>query len=96
MSSRPLGWSRVGADKMARLRVYKMNGGSMLELVRFQKEELAVAAGAEETIYSADQMLRFEAKNRKRLGSLADVPIYSIPYPQVKKKAALKNQIWGL
>ena len=96
MSSRPLGWSRVGADRMARLRVYKMNGGSMLELVRFQKEELPVAAGGEETIYSAEQMLRFEAKNRKRLGALADIPIYSIPYPQVKKKAALKNQIWGL
>ena len=96
MSSRPLGWSRVGADKMARLRVYKMNGGSMLELVRFQKEELPAAAGAEEVIYSADQMLRFEAKNRKKLGSLADIPTYSIPYPQIKKKAALKNQIWGL
>jgi hypothetical protein len=96
MSSRPLGWSRVGADKMARLRVYKMNGGSMLELVRFQKEEMPVAAGAEDVIYSADQMLRFEAKNRKKLGSMADIPIYSIPYAQVKKKAAIKNHIWGL
>ena len=86
----------MGADKMARLRVYKMNGGSMLELVRYQKEELPVAAGSEEVIYSADQMLRFEAKNRKKLGSMADMPIYSIPYPQIKKKAALKNQIWGL
>lgn len=96
MSSRPLGWSRVGADKMARLRVYKMNGGSMLELVRFQKEELPLAAGAEDVVYSVDQMLRSEAKNRKKLGSLADIPIYSIPYPQIKKIAALKNQIWGL
>lgn len=96
MSSRPLGWSRLGADKMARLRVYKMNGGSMLKLVRYQKQELPVVAGAEEVIYSAEQMLRFEAKQRKKLGSLADIPIYTIPYPQIKKKAALKNQIWGL
>ena len=96
MSSRPLGWCRVGADKMSRLRVYKMNGGSMLELVRYQKQELPVAVGAEEVIYSAEQMLRFEAKARKKLGSLADTPIYTIPYPQVKKKAALKHHIWGL
>ena len=81
---------------MARLRVYKMNGGSMVELVRFQKEELPLAAGAEDEVYSVDQMLRSEAKNRKKLGSLADIPIYSIPYPQIKKIAALKNQIWGL
>ncbi len=40
MSSRPLGWSIVGADRMARLRVYKKNGGDMLELVRYQKKQL--------------------------------------------------------
>lgn len=33
LSSRPLGWSKTGADKMARLWVYKKNGGDMLELV---------------------------------------------------------------
>lgn len=50
MSSRPLGWSRTGYDKMARLRVYRKNKGNMLELVRFQKQELLLAAGAEEVI----------------------------------------------
>ena len=96
MSSRPLGWSIVGADKMARLRVYKKNKGSMLELVRYQKEDLPMAAGSEEIIYSAEKMMQFEAENRKKLGSLADMPLYSIPYTQVKKIAALKNHIWGL
>lgn len=47
MSSRPLGWSREGADQMARLRAYYYNQGDMLELVRAQK--LPKAAGAEET-----------------------------------------------
>lgn len=96
MSSRPLGWSMTGADKMARLRVYKINGGSMLELVRYQKEELPLAAGAEETVFSADQMFKMEAKRKRELGMMADTPVYSIPYTQIKKKAALKNHIWGL
>lgn len=96
MSSRPLGWSRIGADKMSRLRIYEKNGGNMLELVRFQKEELPLAAGCEEVIYSSNQMFLAERKNRETLGALADVPIYSIPYPQIKKIAALKNHIWGL
>lgn len=96
MSSRPLGWSRVGADKMSRLRIYEKNGGTMLELVRFQKRELPMAAGCEEVIYSSNQMFSAERKNRKALGALADMPVYSIPYSQIRKIAALKNHIWGL
>jgi len=96
MSSRPLGWSKAGADKMSRLWIYEKNGGSMLELVRFQKEKLPMAAGCEEVIYSSNQMFAAERKNRKELGAMADIPVYSIPYPKIKKIAALKDHIWGL
>ena len=68
----------------------------MLELVRYQKQELPLVAGAGEVIYSATQMLSAESRNRAKLGSLADIPVYSIPYPQIKNIAALKNHIWGL
>ena len=37
MSTAALGWSLKGADKMAQLRAYYLNGGNMLELVRYQK-----------------------------------------------------------
>ena len=96
MSSRPLGWSRKGADKMSRLRIYQKNGGNMLELVRYQKKEIPMAAGCEEVIYSSNQMFSAERKNRDALGMLADMPVYSIPYVHIKKIAALKNHIWGL
>jgi hypothetical protein len=49
MSTLAMGWSRNGADKMARLRAYYYNGNDMLELVRYQKQVLKKAAGAEET-----------------------------------------------
>lgn len=94
LSSRPLGWSRTGADKMSRLRVYKMNGGNMLELVRYQK--LPKAARAEEIIYSSTDMLKMERANKRKCGMYADMPVYTIPYTQIKKIAALKNHIWGL
>ena len=48
MSSRPLGWSRKGADKIAHLRAYYFNGGDMLELVKAQA--LPKAAGSEDEI----------------------------------------------
>ena len=96
MSSRPLGWSRRGADQMSRLRVYERNGGKMLELVRYQKRALPRAAGCEEVICSSSKMFLQERQNRKALGAMADLPVYSIPYPKIKKIAALKNHIWGL
>ena len=96
MSSRPLGWSKTGADKMARLRVYYYNKGDMLELVRYQRQELKQAAGAEPPTFSAWDILAMENAHKRRLGSLADIPVYTIPYPQIKKIANFKDHIWGL
>lgn len=36
MSSRSMGWSRSGADQLARLRVYWKNGGRMDYIEAFQ------------------------------------------------------------
>lgn len=48
MSTLAMGWSRKGADKMARLRAYHCNGNDMLELVRYQKRAMKKAVGGEE------------------------------------------------
>ena len=96
MSSRPMAWSVTGADKMVQLRSYYFNGGDMLELVRFQKEDCPLEEDIEEIVLSATQIIRSENKNRKKLGNLADIPTYSIPYVQVKKIAALKAHILGI
>lgn len=63
---------------------------NMLELVRYQKQELPMAAGVEEVIYSAGEMILMENRNKQKLGNMAGIPVYSIPYPQIKKIAALK------
>ena len=96
MSSRPMGWSIKGMSKMAELRAYYYNGGDMLELVRYQKEILPVAVGCEEVVLSCTSMLREEGKRRRTLGNMANTPIYSIPYPQIKKIANFKDHIYGL
>lgn len=41
LSSRPLGWSEIGADQMARLRVYSFNGGNIYKIMKEKKEENA-------------------------------------------------------
>ena len=69
---------------MSRLRIYRQNRGDMLDLVRCQKKELKEVTGAEEVIYSAREMIRMENKNKRKLGAMADMPVYSIPYEQIK------------
>ena len=39
MSSRPMGWSRKGADRLAQLRIYLKNGRDVEKLLLGQKEE---------------------------------------------------------
>lgn len=96
MSSRPMGWSIKGMSKMAELRAYYYNGGDMLELVRYQKEALGKAAGCERDFLFCGELLRAERKHRKSLGVLANMPIYSIPYPKIKKIANFKDHIYSL
>lgn len=37
MSSRPLGWTKKGADKIARLRAFAWNGGNIYDLLMYRK-----------------------------------------------------------
>ena len=66
MSTLAMGWSRHGGSQMAHLREYYCNGGDMLELAKYQKVELPMAAGAEEVVLSASEMLRSEHTNRTK------------------------------
>lgn len=32
-----MGWSKIGVEKMAELRIYRQNGGKVVDLVKYQK-----------------------------------------------------------
>ena len=95
MSSRPMGWSRTGVDKMAHLRAYYWNGGDMLELVRQQERELPVAAGTENEVLSCESMLRWERHRHNKLGKYIESINHSVS-TEVKKYAWFHAHIWGL
>lgn len=97
MSSRPMGWSKLGATQMAKLRAYYLNGGDMLELARYQEKEMPMAAGAEvENIFSA---AKFKKRNSNKFGEIGRW-YETIPYCEMsmtlKKRFAIKNHIYGL
>ena len=86
MSTKAMGWSLTGADKMAQLRAYYWNGGDMLDLVRYQKQVMAKAAGAEnEVIYTSSEMIRQEKKRRDELGKYYESIHHSISLQNRKK-----------
>ena len=95
MSTDPMGWSIRGADRMARLRAYRMNGGDMLELVRYQKQKLPKAAGAEEKYFSAADVIDIRKKRTDIVGKYYDAINHSISL-QNKKKFYFQTHIWGL
>jgi hypothetical protein len=102
MSSRPMGWSVLGVDKMAHLRAYYWNKRNMLDLVRYQKKELPLAAGGEEIVLSASDMFLSERSvkssdiwYREQLGKYSDAMRASVSL-QTKKQAMFNAHIWGL
>lgn len=65
LSSRPLGWSRKGVDKMSRLRVYMANGGKVYDLVMYKKEK-------EEKKIREDIYKQYDQEIRKRRKQYTD------------------------
>ena len=68
MSSRPMGWSREGADKLSQIRIYWKNDRDMLKLVEVQKEEKEEEIQEEEKYLSASELLAWEKKTSKANG----------------------------
>lgn len=95
MSSRPMGWSMTGAAKMAQLRAYYLNGGDMLELVRYQEKKLPKASGGEYDVLSSAQILVSEKNRHGELGKYVDSISHSMTL-QNKKIVYFNAHIWGL
>ena len=68
MSSRPMGWSRQGADSLSHIRIYWKNGGDMLELVKQQKDGGTGEKQEEERYFSASEILSWEKKHSRANG----------------------------
>ena len=95
MSSRPMGWSIKGATKMAKLRAYELNGGDMLELVRYQKRNLPRAVGAAYDVLSSTEIIQSEKNRHGELGKYVESISHSMSL-QNKKIVCFNSHIWGL
>jgi len=95
MSSRPMGWSRKGASKMAELRAYASNGGDMLDLVRYQNRNQEKEPEEESMVLSSTQILNSERNRHRELGKYVESITHSLSI-QNKKKVYFQTHIWNL
>lgn len=95
MSSRPMGWSVLGTAQMVQLRAYYQNGGDMLELAKFQKEEMPKAVGAEYDVLSSVEIIRSEKNRHGELGKYLESMSARIN-DEIKKKVYFNTHIWLL
>ena len=95
MSSRPMGLSKCGAGKMGRLKAYFYNGGDMLELAKFQREELKDAAGYEMSYFSPTEVMKSEKNRHYELGKYMAAIQGTLP-SEIKKKLCINHHIAGL
>jgi len=96
MSTTALGWSQKGADQMARLRAYYLNGGDMLALVRYQKEELPKAAGDEaRACLSSYDILQSEKNRHEEIGRYYDRMQHTMSL-NTKRQQYFRKWIWEL
>lgn len=65
LSSRPKGWSKQGADKVARLRIFKKNGGKIYDLVMANK----LKKQKEQRIERQDELIKSLRKHSNKYNS---------------------------
>lgn len=97
LSSRPMGWSSLGTKKMCNLLAYYYNGGDMLELARYQRQELPKAAGMEtdRKMITVRELINSEKRRHGELGKYIEAISHSLSL-DTKKKVYFNSHIWGL
>lgn len=95
LSSRPMGWSETGSDRMCKLRCYVRNNGreKILDLVKFRRD---LSFGIEEKSEIDDVVATMPSKHyskaQKEAMSYAE-KMYAPLGPTVKKILAIRNRI---
>ena len=97
MSSRPMGWSKTGADSMCRLRCYRKNHGEsrIIEIVRFRRQKELAELSATGTDGMIDRRLvqKRHTKEQLEVQSYWEKMQASIGGATVRKTLAIRQRL---
>lgn len=96
LSSRPMGWSQTGADRMSKLRCYERNYGceKIIELVQYSRKERELERTGTDNTEPVQVSLRgIRAEHYIQARSYIDRIQATIPDGTVRKIASIREQI---
>lgn len=97
MSSRPMGWSRCGADRMSKLRAYVRNHGEseILELIKYTRQEARMKkTGTDDSIpVVTKKYIHTITDGYNQARSYIDRIQASIPGITARKSYSIRNQL---
>ena len=96
MSSRPMGWSEIGSDRMCKLRCFVRNYGKakVIKLVEYRREQMLMknqATGTDDVVPVPTK--RSYTKEQREILSYADKMYVSLSGMTVKKMLAIRERL---
>lgn len=96
LSSRPMGWSQTGADRMSKLRCYDRNNGrvAIIDLVKYSREcRYLKATGTDDMTPRNLQLRNILAEHYNQAASYIERMQAHIPYGTVRKTLAIREKL---
>lgn len=96
LSSRPMGWSQRGADRMSKLRCYERNYGreKIIDLVKYsRKERQQERTGTDHEILERVSLRQIRAEHYDQARSYIDRIQATIPGQTARKSASIRRQL---
>lgn len=96
LSSRPMGWSQTGADRMSKLRCYEKNYGreKIIDLVKFSREQRKMErTGTDDEIMEKVTLRQIRSEHYDQAKSYIQRIQATIPGLTVKKNASIRMQL---
>ena len=96
LSSRPMGWSREGADRMSKIRCYEKNYGrdEIIELVKYSREvRKGQRTGTEDIPLKSLTLRELTAEHYDQAKSYIERIQATIPGLTARKQAAIRTQL---
>ena len=96
LSSRPMAWSKKGADRMSKLRCYEKNYGrdKIIELVKYSREQRKLSRTGTDDFAEVKVSLReIRSEHYNQAKSYIDRLQATVPGKTVAKMASIREQI---
>lgn len=96
LSSRPMGWSQTGADRMSKLRCYERNHGreGIINLVRYSREQRKLpATGTDNDMVKVVTLREIRTEHYDQARSYIERMQAHIPGLTAKKTASIRTQL---